>query len=154
MQSGSIAFLVDTNVVVYAYDPADAVKQARAIAVLQILESRNAGALTVQVLGEFFTTATCKIKSPLTLAEAEERVVNLSRVWPVFDITPVTVLEAIAVMQRRRLSYWDALILATAKLNGVPNVLSEDGRDGAVLEGVRIINPFTPTFDMRLISGR
>jgi hypothetical protein len=46
------------------------------------------------------------------------------------------VLEAVRGVQRYRLSYWDALIWATAKLNGVPNVLSEDFNTGSQLEAV------------------
>jgi predicted nucleic acid-binding protein len=153
MRSGSLPFLVDTNLPVYAYDPADGPKQERAILVLRNLEEHGSGAFSAQVLSEFLTTVTRKISVPLTLEQAEREVANFVRSWPIFDITPVIVLEAIAVMQRRRLSYWDALILATAKLNGVPNVLSEDGRDGAVLEGVRIINPLTPSFDLNLLTG-
>lgn len=153
MRSDSPAFLVDTNLPVYAYDPADGQKQERAILVLKTLEEEGTGALSAQVLSEFFTTVTRKMSVPLTLEQAEREVMNFVRSWPVLDVTQSTVLEAIGLMQRRRLSYWDALILATAKVNGVPNVLSEDGRDGAVLEGVRIINPFTPTFDLGLLTG-
>jgi len=54
---------------------------------------------------------------------------------------------AVAIAQRRSISYWDALIWATAKLNGVANILSEDFSDGLLLEGVRILNPFNAAFD-------
>ena len=55
-------------------------------------------------------------------------------------------------LQRHQLSYWDSLILATAKLNGVPNVLSEDFSYGVLLEGVRFLNPFAQTFDLALLG--
>ena len=41
-----------------------------------------------------------------------------------------------------RISYWDALVWATAKMNQIPVVLSEDFPHISVLEGVRFINPF------------
>jgi predicted nucleic acid-binding protein len=41
-----------------------------------------------------------------------------------------------------RLSFWDALIWATARNAGVPVVLSEDYQDGREIEGVRFVNPF------------
>ena len=41
-----------------------------------------------------------------------------------------------------RVSYWDALLVATAAEAGCTWVLTEDMADGAVLEGLRIHNPF------------
>lgn len=47
-----------------------------------------------------------------------------------------------------QLSFWDALIWATAKLNQIPVILSEDFRSGTSLEGVRFINPLSADFDV------
>jgi predicted nucleic acid-binding protein len=47
---------------------------------------------------------------------------------------------------RHGLAYWDALVWAAAKLNGVANVLSEDFQDGALIEGVRFRDPFAAGF--------
>jgi len=41
-----------------------------------------------------------------------------------------------------RLSFWDALIVATATRCGATTLLTEDLNAGQVLEGVRIVNPF------------
>ena len=46
------------------------------------------------------------------------------------------------------MSYWDAQLWATARLNQVDLVLSEDFQDGRVLHGVRFVNPFAPSFDL------
>ena len=40
--------------------------------------------------------------------------------------------------------YYDAQIWATARLNQVPVVFSEDSRDRTTLEDVPFVNPFTP----------
>jgi predicted nucleic acid-binding protein len=146
------AFLVDTNVLVYAYDPADPAKQARAATVLERLAGGHAGALSAQVLGEFFVTVTRRILPPLTQAEAERSVTNYARSWPVHDITWAGVLEAVRGVRRHRLPYWDSLIWATAKLNGVPNVLSEDFSHGALVDGVRFLNPFSESFDLAALA--
>jgi predicted nucleic acid-binding protein len=105
-------------------------------------------------LGEFFVTVTRKIPSPLTEAQAEHSMTNYVRSWIVYDLTELVVLEAVRGLRRHRLSYWDSLIWATAKLNGVPNVLSEDFSDGTLLEGVRFLNPFTETFDLAWLQAR
>ena len=154
MTNGSSAFLVDTNVLVYAYDPTDEEKRERAIEVLESLGTRQLGLLSSQILGEFFVTVTRKIPTPMTEAEAEHSVMHYARSWITYDLTKSIVLEAVRGLQRYRLSYWDSLIWATAKLNDVPNVLSEDFNDGALLEGVRFLNPFTTTFDLGWLQPR
>lgn len=146
------AFLVDTNVLVYAYDPSDGTKRERAVAVLERLGTAQMGVLSPQILGEFFVTVTRKIPSPLTPAQAERSLTNYVRSWTVLDLTSAIVLEAVRGLQRTSLSYWDALVWSTAKLNQVPYVLSEDFSDGILLEGVRCLNPFAETFDLAVLA--
>jgi len=65
--SGNPTFLVDTNVLVYAYDRSEPAKQATAISLLEQLTSAQSGVLSAQVLGEFFVTVTRKLTAPLTV---------------------------------------------------------------------------------------
>lgn len=90
-----------------------------------------------------------KIKEPLTPKEGYERVMNYLQSWAIVDITPLIVVEAARGVHDHKLSYWDAQIWATAKLNQIPTVLSEDFNDGRQIESVRFLNPFAPAF----ISG-
>ncbi|MBM3935092.1 MAG: PIN domain-containing protein [SAR202 cluster bacterium] len=145
MKSASPGFLVDTNIVVYAYDTGEGEKQVRAQAILTQLEELALGSLSVQVLGEFFNTATRKLDFPLSQSQAEQRLFNFVDRWRVFDLTPATVLEGVRGARRYQLSYWDGLIWATAKLNGARCVLSEDFSDGLLLEGIRFRNPLLPS---------
>jgi predicted nucleic acid-binding protein len=147
-------YLVDTNVLVYSYDPTDAAKRQRAIVVLAQLSLRGNGTLSTQVLGEFFVTVTRKIPTPLTAAQAERSITNYVRSWTIYELTPLVVLEAVRGLQRYSRSYWDSLIWATAKLNGVPNVLSEDFGDGALLDGMRFLNLFAPNFNIITLQSR
>ncbi|MCI0416196.1 PIN domain-containing protein, partial [bacterium] len=61
---GSI--FLDTNVLVYAYDRSEPVKQSRAVAFLDELSSVGVGAVSTQVLGELFVALTGKIRIPLS----------------------------------------------------------------------------------------
>lgn len=140
------AYLIDTNVLVYAYDPTDDAKRQRAVEVLTHLASTGTGALSAQVLGEFYVVVTRRIPSPLTPQEATRSITNYLRSWPVYDISGWAVREAAQGSQRYQMNYWDALIWATAKLRQVPTVLSEDFADGLMIEGIRFVNPFTPAF--------
>jgi predicted nucleic acid-binding protein len=46
------------------------------------------------------------------------------------------------------LAYLDAQIWASAQLNQIPVIFSEDFQDGQILEGVRFVNPFKKGFDV------
>ncbi|HEX9117241.1 MAG TPA: PIN domain-containing protein [Anaerolineae bacterium] len=140
--------LVDTNVVVYAYDRSEPAKQAQALTVLNELAGSRAGVLSAQVLSEFFNAVTRRIVDPLTFEEAYARVRNLMLAWPVLDITPLIVLEAARGAVQHQMRIWDAQIWATARLNQIPVIFSEDFSDGAVVEGIRTVNPFGRQFQM------
>jgi predicted nucleic acid-binding protein len=138
--------LMDTNLLVYLYDQKYPERQAQSQRVLEQLELRRNGRLSVQSLAEFFSVATRKLSPNLTAAEALHQIDLLLRLWPVFELTPMIVLEAGRGVRDHQLSYYDAQIWATARLNQVPLVFSEIFQDGRVLEGVRFVNPFTPGF--------
>ncbi|MFN8497219.1 MAG: PIN domain-containing protein [Anaerolineae bacterium] len=140
------AILIDTNVLVYLYDHATPSRQAHAQRVLEQLQITRAGRLSVQTLAEFFSVTTRKLKPPLTPAQAYEQVSLFSRVWPVFDLTPLIVLEAARGVRDHQLSYYDAQMWATARLNQTPVIFSEDTPGVPILEGVRFVNPFAPAF--------
>lgn len=146
MTGGSGTTLLDTNILVYAYDRSDMAKQQRAVEVLDSLASRRAGAITTQVLAEFFSTIIRKPADPLPVEAAEKEVARHLRTWNVLDLTAAIVLEAIRGVRDHRLNYWDAQIWAVARLNQISVVLSEDFSDGSILEGVRFLNPIRPAF--------
>ncbi len=108
----------------------------------------DAGALTTQILAEFFVTVTRKLAVPLSAADAYTRIENLLLAWAVFDTSALVVLEAARGVRDHQLSYGDAQIWATARLFQLPVVLSEDFATGSTLEGVRFVNPFDPAFQL------
>lgn len=140
--------LIDTNLLIYLYDQRDPVRQEKAQRLLYELNALGVGCLSVQTLGEFFHVSTRRLSPPLAAAEAYEQVTLLSQVWRVFDLTPLIALEAARGVRDHRLSYFDAQLWATARLNQVSLLLSEDFQDGRLLEGVRFLNPLAPGFDM------
>ena len=140
------AVLVDTNVLVYAHDSTEPVKQERAIATLERLNTTGAGRLSAQCLAEFFSVVTRGHGPVLTLNEALRQLEALAHAWPTFDVTPLVVLEAARGVRDHQLSYWDAQLWATARLNQVGVIFSEDFRAGTALEGVRFVSPFARGF--------
>ncbi len=152
MRNDSRRFFVDTNVLAYAYDEREDVRRVRAQEVLATLRNAGTGVISTQVLSELYSAMTKARGLNLPKAAAEASVLNYLRSWPVFEVKPLHVLEAMRGVREHRLSYYDALIWATAKLNGVPYLLSEDGQDGRYLEGVRVLNPLDPDFDLSALS--
>jgi predicted nucleic acid-binding protein len=54
-------------------------------------------------------------------------------------------------VRAHQIPYYDALIWASARMNGIPFLLSEDGQDGRNIEGVRTLNPLKTSFDLDLL---
>ncbi len=147
------AFLIDSNILVYVYDPRDKRKQELAAILVDRLITAGQAVLSVQCLTEFFNATTRKLPERLSPVQATERVSRLIRSCRILDLTPDAVLEGCRGAASHSLSVWDALIWATAKLNQVPYVLTEDMQHGQFLEGVRFQDPFAPDFDPSLLEA-
>ena len=132
---------IDTNVLVYAYDASETVKQPIAQAELEGLWSSGGGALSTQVLQEFYSVATNKLKPPMSATEARE-IVSLYSTWTVVLIEPSLILTASRLQEQHGLSFWDALIVEAARAVGAGLLLTEDLQDGQDIEGIRVANPF------------
>lgn len=152
MRNGWSAFLVDSNVLVYAFDPRDQRKRRQAVAVLEQLVSSGRGVLSVQCLSEFFNAVTRRLPERVAPRQALLELERFSRLCPVLDLTPAAVLEGCRMAGERSISVWDSLIWAVAKLNQLPYVLTEDAQHGSYIEGVTFQNPFVPEFDTALLE--
>ncbi|HEC63072.1 MAG TPA: PIN domain-containing protein [Candidatus Acetothermia bacterium] len=139
---------IDTNLLVYAYDHTAGEKHVKANEILDVLLHTGRGVLSAQVLAEFFRVSTSKLSPPLTKREAYNRVANLIRAWKVLNVTDLIVLEAARAAAEYDLAYWDAQIWATAKLNQVPVIFTEDVPAPSI-EGIRYVNPFAAEFHVK-----
>ncbi len=131
----------DTNVLVYLFDTDSPGKQARAREVLEASLERGVAVVSTQVLQEFFVTVTRKLARPLPAAEAESALRRLMEL-PVVQVDLDLILTAAVSARRDRISFWDALILATASAADCGEVLSEDLQHGRSFGRVRVVNPF------------
>jgi predicted nucleic acid-binding protein len=132
---------VDTNVLLYAYDTAAGQRHDDAAHLVDRLWSERSGAISVQVLQEFFVNSTRKVAAPLTPEAAVERLRSLSR-WRVHSPLADDVVAAASLSNRHQLSFWDAMIVRSAAELHCETIWSEDLNDGQVIEGVRVRNPF------------
>jgi predicted nucleic acid-binding protein len=131
---------IDTNVLIYAHDVDAEVKHDVAKRILRELWSERTGALSMQVLQEFYVNVTRKIPTPLSKDKARA-VVNSYVIWCI-DAAPNDIAAAFRIEDESRISFWDALIVASAMKCGAARILSEDLNPQQKISGIQIQNPF------------
>jgi predicted nucleic acid-binding protein len=131
---------VDTNILIYAHDADAASKRARAEAKLRDLWESGTGRLSVQVLQEFYVNVTRKLANPVARSTARE-VVDAYGAWVHQPTTPDTVTRAIDIADFAQISFWDALIVASAEQAAATVIYSEDLNTGHSIAGIEIVNP-------------
>jgi predicted nucleic acid-binding protein len=129
----------DTNVLVYSDDDDTPAKQRLARDLIYEHRRGGTGVVSLQVLQEYFVTVTQKlgVASPV----ARRKVEILSE----FDVVVPEVADILAAIDLHRLhgfSFWDALVVRTAKQAGCRVLLSEDLEDGREIDGLQVLNPF------------
>jgi len=132
---------VDSNLLVYANDAVAGEKRIRAQALLDRLWKGRQGCISIQVLQEFYVTATTKIPHPLSASEAAERLSRYAT-WRVHEPAPRDILSAIDLQQEYRVSFWDAMIVQSARSLDCSVLWTEDLNDGQRYAGVLVRNPF------------
>jgi predicted nucleic acid-binding protein len=136
----SVKIFVDTNVLVYAHDIDAGRKQQTAENILFRLRQQRSGAVSMQVLQEFYTTATRKLAHSLSKQEARAIVEDFAY-WCI-ETTPAEIENAFRIEDEARINFWDAMIVAAAIKAGATRILSEDLSHGQTIAGVKIENPF------------
>ena len=106
--------------------------------------------LTVQVLAELFYTTTRK-----TLLEPSHASAFVRDWLDVFHVTSAddtAFVDPMDAAEEHRLSFWDAMLWATARQIGCSAILSEGMQEGRRLSGVEFINPFAADAMARLAA--
>lgn len=132
---------VDTNILVYAYDSSAERRHELARALLTELWQNGQGCLSIQTLQEFYVTITRKVAQPMSVERAAQIISDLGH-WKVHTPSVEDVLAAIALQQRYRLSFWDAMVLTSAERLECGVVWSEDLNPGQTYTSVKVLNPF------------
>lgn len=132
---------VDTNVLIYAHDRSDALKQDAAQEILERLWTDGTGTLSTQVLQEVYVVATSQQKLAMSHQDAR-KLVEAYSAWPIVVVEPALILMASRLAEEQRVSFWDALIVEAARVSGATTLLSEDFQHGRTFDEVRIRNPF------------
>jgi predicted nucleic acid-binding protein len=130
---------IDTNVLIYAHDRSAGAKHKRAVELLTRLIEEGNGALSVQVLSEFYSAATRKLAMKSQLAED---VIRDLGGWIVHRPGHADLLKASSLHRRYKIAWWDALIVNSAIEMGCSVLWTEDLGDGHHYGSVTVRNPF------------
>lgn len=137
--------LIDSNILVYAFDRDDEGKNKIAEGLLEkVAINKLKIVLSTQNLSEFYLNTTKKIKKPIlpNIAKAIiTRVISLSNV-KILKIQESTILNAIDISIDYNLSYWDSLIAAVMQENSINTIITENEQDFKKIPWLEVINPF------------
>lgn len=136
--------LVDTNVLVYRFDPQDRRKQKIAT---ELLDSGLDGSICIahQALVEFYAVVTRSKRGTaplLSVADATRETEDLLLLFEILYPTEEVVRAALLATAAYQLSWFDAQMWAYAATNGLTELISEDFQDGRRYGTVQVVNPF------------
>ena len=130
---------IDTNVLVYAEASDAPLKQRAALALLKGLYEEGLGVLSTQVLQEYCNVALKKLRLPAQYVRSQ---LDLYEQFEVVQVTPAIIHAGLDLHQTRSVSFFDAIVLASAHASGCNVIWTEDMNAGEVVNGVTISNPF------------
>jgi predicted nucleic acid-binding protein len=135
----SVRSFFDTNILVYADDKDAPAKQRRSIDLIAEHRRARSGVVSLQILQEYFVTVTRKLHVESSIAR---RKVELLAEFHVAVPDVSDILAAVDLHRLHNLSFWDALVIRSAKQSGCTVLFSEDMQHTRAIDGLQVINPF------------
>jgi predicted nucleic acid-binding protein len=133
-------YFVDTNILLYAHDRSAGVKHERARKLIEHLWATGEGVVSTQVLQELCVNLRKKVSQPLP-SEEIRRLVEDYLAWEVVTNDATSVVEALDIEKRFKISYWDALVIHAAWRAGAAVLYSEDLAQGQRYDSLQVVNP-------------
>jgi len=140
-------FTLDTNILIYAIDRNAGHKHDYSRKLLTQAALCDC-VMTTQTFGEFFYATTRK--NLMDISRSANLINNWLEVFETVSATDAALREAIDTVKNHQLSFWDAMLMVTARQSGCSALLSEDLQDGWRLHGMEIINPFAQDASTRI----
>jgi predicted nucleic acid-binding protein len=126
----------DTNVLIHEFSD-DATKASVSEDVI-----RGGGVISVQVLNEFALAGRRKLG--LTWAVIRNILGEYRRELTIVPVTIEVHERGLDLAERHQLNVYDGMILAAAQLADCTVLYSQDMRDGLVIDGLTVRNPYLP----------
>jgi predicted nucleic acid-binding protein len=130
---------VDTNILIYGHQALAGSKHITSVELVKRLAKEKTGALSIQVLIEFYSAVTRKLT--MTSEQAEEIVADFGA-WTIHRPAHADLLRAANIQRRYGINWWDALIVNSASELGCEVLWTEDLSNGRQYGRVTVRNPF------------
>ena len=141
MIGDSELFLIDTNILVYASEKEQGSKNHKAKGLInRCWSGEDIFALSSQNLAEFVYVTTRKAKLDLKEAETFAGFIFNFQGFKKISYNSKTVMSAIEIANEFKTSFWDALLAATMRENGIFNIYTENVNDFKI-PWIKAVNP-------------
>jgi predicted nucleic acid-binding protein len=140
-----VAALVDTNILVYRFDPRDEWKQQIATDLLRRGIEEESLRIPHQAIVEFYAVVTRSLIGYGALLSYEDAVREAEELLAQFVVlypNEAVIRTALRGVGAYRMSWYDAHLWAYAETYGLPELISEDFQHGRLYGNVRVIDPF------------
>lgn len=136
--------LIDTNILVYAYDISEGEKHSTSKNLLKQIWEEGGGVVCLQNLMEFFVIITDKVENPISVTEAKTLIEDFlkSDNWRIIDRDADTFLNAVDLVSEHKIHLWDAVIAACMKENDITEIVTENKKDFEKVPDIKVTIPF------------
>lgn len=135
----TIRATLDSNVLIYAALEPQTDKGKRAARTIEL--ATDHGIIAAQALLEF--VAVVRRRAPSLTAQAAVQATAWAAVFETAPTTGIVARAALGLVEHHKFQVWDAVIWTASRMAGATLFLSEDLQEGLVVDGMRVVNPFT-----------
>lgn len=134
--------LIDSNILIYAYDNSEGSKHEKAAEFVSKKLLEGKAVFSVQTLSEFSVAVTEKLQERIAPELAKQVLLDISKASPtILRHNAETIIEALNIKQAYKIHFWDALIAATLRENGFTIIFTENEKDFKKIEWLETVNP-------------
>jgi len=134
-------FLLDTKILAYAYDKDGSEKSKKAQRILaKCFLGGIVLAISSQNLAEFVYATTRKSRLGFDSAMVNVMDISNSKNFKKISYTPETVISAIQIANEFKMPFWDSLLAATMRENGIFSIYTENAKDFK-MPWIKAVNP-------------
>jgi predicted nucleic acid-binding protein len=133
-------FLIDTNILVYAFTNIDSKKQKNAKEIIYKARDLGFGYISKQNIIELIDTNR-KFSKNLSNKELDKIITGLESL-KIIDYNTTTIKKALDIQTQTNISFFDSLIIQTMIENNIYLIYTENEKDFRKTKQISVINPF------------
>jgi predicted nucleic acid-binding protein len=132
--------LIDSNILVYAYDISSE-RHQKALDFFKNILLSDSAVVSIQNIVEFSRIMTEKIKNPISPVQTRFIVSELSETMDIIYYDSHTVSDALNISSMNKIHFFDALLAATMEKEGISSIATENEKDFRKISWITVINP-------------